>query len=560
MKKSPLRTLISYFFSYKVEIIALIVCILFYAGYYLIMPILRKYLIDYGFVNTNINNIIKFVAIIFALDIGNYAVGIIKEFIRSNLSIKIEEKLYTQLYDKMLSAKISFFERRDVSELITSIQYDINNILRICDNGIFFVLIQCIMFFGGAIGLIIIDYKMAFIVFLIIPIKYIIVKFIGYKKRVVSERMLYDNERLYRWLGDTLSGIKDIKLFNLHKIKKIELSQNLNILLSDKKKANRLDGVNDITDIFIINCIEAVLYLVGGYLIFDELLTLGSLFAFVSYSTQVVDPISSVINIKYIFQGIMPSSIRYHKLLQEVYDEQENTGMTMINEIKKIEFKNVTFSYKNNQIFNNASFVINSKDRIAIMGNNGSGKSTVIKLLLGLREANGGEITINGTCINDINLQSYRSHIYSTSHESYIFLTSLENNISMYKEEKKIDYAEVSKFCKLDKIFEKYNIKTNSFSGDKLSTGERQKIFFARALAFKRYLYVFDESTSNLDQESRIILRDIIVDKLRDSIVICITHDENILDLMTKILYINKNGNIFMFTNRDDFISFKNKE
>lgn len=553
MSVAHIKKLIQYFFPHKIEILIILISLVFYAGYYLSIPLLRKNLIDNGFLTLNFSYIIKFILLIFLLDIVNNIIEFIKEKARASISVKIEKKLYEQIFGALFDVKQIYFKKKNIAEIINDIQIDINNIVKICDNNVFFVSTQLLMFVGGGIGLFIINDQMALIVLCIIPIKYFIISKFSKRKKVYAENYLTSVNKFSHWMGDTINGIKEIKLHNLQTQKNREMDGYIKNMIFEKKRMTILDGLNVVSDSFLLNILEVSIYLAGGILIFKTQLSLGSLFAFVTYTYQVMDPISAVMNVKYIFQGIIPSSIRYHNLLVYCKKNKENIGNKTICEIQTIEFKDVNFTYDKKLLFDNLSFKIVKGDKIVIMGENGTGKSTIIRLLLGLETLNIGNIKINGIDLYDIDLNRYRKNIFCLAQDSYIFNTTLLKNIDLH-DGKPINFDKLLYNFKYDDLIEKYKDKNVGINGELLSSGERQKLLFARALAYEKDLYIFDEATSNLDKVSQHILATLLKNELKNKTVIIIAHNDSVLQYMNKIIFLKRNGKFEYYETLYDFM------
>lgn len=556
MQKSRLYVFLRYIFENKFEVAIIFLAILFYAIYYLVTPLVRKNLVDNGFVKMNVHYTMVFISLIFLLSVFHNVTDIIKEKMRIRIAAKIEKKLYSQIIYALFEVEQSFYKQKNPVEIITNIQFDINNILRICDKNVFFTFTQLLMFIGGAIGLFVIDSKMACIVVLAIPIKYFIINRLGRKRKELSKYLLKSTNMFNHLLGDIISGIREIKLFNLQGGKKADVDSYLDSMIHDKSKANMLDSINDVSDDFVVSLIENVIYFCGALLIFYNGLTLGSLFAFITYAYQVIDPISAVINIKYTFQGIVPSFDRYYDLLIYCRENQECVGKKHIDRIKSINFKNVSIEHGGNTLVDDASFSINKGEKIMLVGENGSGKSTLLRILLKLEKITSGSIAINGISIEDIKVAEYRDRVFTFFQDSYIFDMNFVQNVYLYGMGQNSNIKAIVSACNCDKVYEKYKNKNVGINGEFLSSGERQKLLFARSLAYDKDLYIYDEPTSNLDKYSQGILHSIINSWLKDKTVIIVAHSDDMIHTVDKILYITAQKQIVTFYSPEEYFLY----
>lgn len=242
-------------------------------------------------------------------------------------------------------------------------------------------------------------------------------------------------------------------------------------------------------------------------------LTIGAAFAFISYSGYVTGPVSALLNLKMYFARIIPSAKRLFQFLD--MEVEEDTGTKILEKNSpKIEFKNVGFSYdKARCILKDVNFFANSGEKIAIIGQNGSGKTTILNLLLRFYEPDQGAILVDGIDIRKIQLKDLRDLFAVVSQDPYLFLGGIEENINLSKKfnQQQISLAMkasgVSEFMRRMSDEDKKQIGQN---GARLSGGEKQKIAVARALLKDAPIIILDEATANFDVESDQYLHNII--------------------------------------------------
>jgi len=210
----------------------------------------------------------------------------------------------------------------------------------------------------------------------------------------------------------------------------------------------------------------------------------------------------------------------------------------------KIKFENVSFGYdKNKTILKNINFEINSGEKVAIIGSNGSGKSSIINLILRFYKPDAGRILLDDVNIEDLNLKDYRSLISVVSQDVYLFDTTIKENINLSLP---VADSEVHRAAKesgadkfIDRLSEKYDYSVGE-NGSKLSGGEKQKVAVARGLVRDSKILILDEATSNYDVESEIELCEYIKENYTDKTVIVITHKPEILKIMDTIYVLQK--------------------
>ena len=302
-------------------------------------------------------------------------------------------------------------------------------------------------------------------------------------------------------------------------------------------------------------------YYVANF-VFDMQLSVGSVFAFITYSAYVTGPISAILNIGYLLSGIIPSTKRYYEFMALEEEKENEEGMTEPC-FGDLELQNLSFSYeKDKAVLSDINIAFPKGSKTVLIGRNGSGKSTLISLLLQLYQPTGGKITLNGIDISEFVLREYRNMISVVSQEIYLFNSSIRDNICMYKN---IDDKTIMEACKdsgladfISEVSLDYVVGQN---GAMLSEGQKQKIALARALVHNSPVIIFDEATSNTDVYSEHQINGLLHTKLKEKTVIIITHKQEILKEADQIIML-KDGAVVGSGVYDDLskdnLEFKN--
>lgn len=542
--KVILKKLLGLFKPYIKNIIIITVCMLLSAGVNTLVPLISKSIVDNGLIKNDFNLLIKLVAASFLLLCVDQGIGFIETRYRILVSSTIPYELSKRVFKKIMKLNIRYFNNTNYAEIMNNTNMDIRNISRIADRNLFFIAAQIFKMIGGVVGLFLIDWKLTLIVLAVIPVKYKLVKLLARKRREIFVGYMEANSEYSSWYGDVVSGVKEIKLMGIERVKTGEFIKKQRKLIKIDIKMNILDKLNDLSESVLFEVVTGLLYILGAYLIFNTGFTVGGLMAFITYSIYVTAPISAVLNIGYSFSDIIPSAKRYFDFLDM---EQESNGKInrKIDQSSiqgNIKFENISFKYDGlNKVLENLSFNVHKGEKIAIIGSNGSGKTTLINLLLRFLKPDSGRILIDDIDISSIKLKEYRLLISAVSQNAYLFNSSVKDNIVPFSKRNDIKVRKAAKESKADDFIEalpeKYDTVVGS-NGANLSGGQRQKIAMARAIAKDSKILVLDEATSNYDMESEIEMIDLIVNRLKDKTVLLITHKLPILKAVDRIIFI----------------------
>jgi ATP-binding cassette subfamily B protein len=370
------------------------------------------------------------------------------------------------------------------------------------------------------------------------------------------------NRDFSSWYGDTISGMKEIKLWGIDRIKTGEFIKKQRKIVKINIKMAFLDKFNEYSESLVYQGINSALYILGAYIAFRNGLTIGGLFAFLTYSAYVIGPISAILNIGYNFSNVIPSAKRFFEFLDmETEAEVNNSDIIRLSNTEvqgSIKFEDVSFSYKDGEkILNKVNLNINSGEKIAVIGANGSGKSTLINLMLRFYKPQEGKISIDGIDINNIKLRDYRSLISVVSQDLYLFNTTIEENISIGSSADASiinDAAVKSGACDFIKDMPLAYKSEVGRNGSRLSGGQRQKIAMARAFARKSKILILDEATANYDVESEAYVNKLLTNDFKDITVLVISHKPDILTKVDKIWMVDA-GTINEYSSFNDLKS-----
>ena len=353
--------------------------------------------------------------------------------------------------------------------------------------------------------------------------------------------------RINSFLQENITGMSVVQLFNREK-KNFEKFDELNrdYLQAFLKTILYYATFYPAVKLFSSIAIALIIWYGGGRIIAGAL-TFGALVAFIQYAEMFFRPIMDLSEKYNIMQSAMASSERIFNLLDKKGEESTRLGkgLRLPKVLGEIEFRNVWFAYKDEDyVLKDISFKVAPGEKVAIVGATGSGKTTLMNLLFRFYEANKGEILLDGTNINDLDLYFLRQHFGMVLQDVFIFDGTIAQNIRLGN--KKITESQVVAAAKdvhadgfIQKLPDKYQHQVQE-RGRSLSVGQRQLLAFSRALAFDPTVLILDEATSSVDTETELLIQDALQRLMQNRSSIIIAHRLSTIQNSDRIIVLHK--------------------
>ena len=479
------------------------------------------------------------------------------------LGQKVVFDIRNKLFSKIISFKMSYYNKSSIGRLVTRTVNDMETIASIFSQGLFMIIADLILMLSVLTVMVILSLKLSIIIFLILPFIIVATRLFQMAMKVAFNQVRNEVANLNSFVQERLSGMKEIQIFNRQKIE-YENFKNIN----ERHKQAWLKTVwynsifFPISEISTSITIGLLVWYAGFNNIADEnSVSLGTIFLFIQLSQMLFRPLRQIADKFNTLQMGMVAANRVFKILDT--DEFVKDTGTNLDEVKgEIIFDKVNFSYEvNNPIIKNLSIEIKAGERVAIVGPTGSGKSTIIKLILRFFEINSGKIYVDGTSIEKFSLKNLRSQISLVSQDIFLFADSIYNNISLFK--KNISKDKIENAAQEIGILEfinklpggfNYNVKER---GVMLSEGQRQLISFLRAYVSNPKILILDEATSSIDSKTEQLIQYATNKIIEGKTSIIIAHRLSTILNADKIIYLD-NGEIKEFGSHDELIKIEN--
>ena len=476
------------------------------------------------------------------------------------ISQDIEHSLRTETFENVLSLDMKYFENKSSGRLMAILNDDVNQLERFLDTGANKLLqtATTVIVIGGTFLYI----SPLIATFAFIPIPIIIFGSFKFTSTIASryERIRETIETLNSNLSNSISGILNVKSFTREskELERIETSSNE--VRSANYHAIKLSAAFiPIIRVAILFGFTATL-LIGGFLALDGEIKVATYSVLLFITQRLLWPLTELGDTFDLYQRAMASFNRIFSLKNE--SSEIGNGDKEFKELKnKIELNDVSFSYVDNfNVLNNVDLTINAGETTAIVGSTGSGKSTLIKLLLRLYEINNGSISYDSNDLKDIELSSLREKIGLVSQDVFLFEGTVIDNIAygdLNASESEVWNA--AQKSEADAFINNLPQKEKTIVGErgqKLSGGQRQRISIARAILKNPEILILDEATSSVDNETEAAIQRSLDIIKKDRTVIVIAHRLSTVR-NADIIYVLENGSVVESGNHESLLDIE---
>ncbi len=469
--------------------------------------------------------------------------------LRYYFTAKIGERITTQIksdfFSRLLQFSPSYFESNKVGEVLSQLHSDIQVLQNFLGRKISIFLRNMIMLGGSLIMLIISSYKLAILIFLLIPLVILPIKYIGKKIKTISKENLQTEGRTHFISEESLHSLRVVQAYTAEAEQMKKFNESINDLFHSSLAIFKLKAKMIFVVILLIFSGIGIIISYGGYNVLKGYITIGELSSFIFLSVICAGSVSGIMEIMVDFLKSSAVCDRLHDFFNIEIFTDKSDALSLKGDIQSINFENVGFSYPskpNIKILDNFSCDIKKNEKVFIVGKSGIGKTTIFQLLLRFYDTQQGAIYINNTPLKKIKMTSLRRKIAYIPQDPPIFSATVYENIKFGNPN--ATHEEVIKVSKqslvhdfVDKMPDKYQSYIGE-KGNKISGGQKQRIAIARALLRNPDVFLFDEATSSLDYENEKILNSTIDTLGKNKIVIIVTHRQENISHANQIIYI----------------------
>ncbi|PFA67756.1 multidrug ABC transporter ATP-binding protein [Bacillus sp. AFS015802] len=466
------------------------------------------------------------------IQVGNVLISYFQLLKFQEIALKIIQELRVDVFTKVQNLGMKYFDQTPAGSIVSRVTNDTEAIKDMFVSVLVSFIQGAFLLTGIFIAMFALNSRLAFFCLFILPVIFMIMKMYRTYSSVFYQDMRERLSQLNAKLSESLQGMSIIQVFRQEKRLRKEFGEiNEKHYLAGMRNI-KVDGLllRPAIDLVYVAALIVVLSYFG-ITSFNQPIEIGVLYAFVNYLDRFFEPVNQIMMRLSMFQQAIIASSRVFKLL----DEQELTpGQTMKDGdgtiVKgEITFTNVSFSYDGkNDVLKDISFTAKPGETVALVGHTGSGKSSIINLLMRFYEFHRGDISIDGRSIKSYPMGELRRKMGLVLQDPFLFYGNIRDNIKMHHERMSdVEVEEAAAFVQADTFIEKlpggYEHPVVE-RGSTLSSGQRQLIAFARTIATKPKVLVLDEATANIDTETEEAIQDALTKMRRGRTTIAIAH------------------------------------
>ncbi|MCB5952674.1 ABC transporter ATP-binding protein/permease [Enterococcus sp. BWT-B8] len=469
---------------------------------------------------------------------GVYLFGIIVKsliwffqwFLYSKASLKTYQFIRVKLFEKLQTLGMRYFDQTPAGSIVSRVTNDTETLFEFW-YVFLIVLIGIFAVLSSFVGMVQIDRRSALCILLFLPVLLAVITYYQKFSSRIYRNMREKLSQLNTKLNEYISGMKIIQQFRQEKRLEGEFETTNEEYLQTKLSMIRINSLllSPIINLLYAIAVSAALTLFGIDAL-DSPVKVGLIYAFVTYVQAFFEPMTQMMDFLSIFTDGIVAGSRILKIFDtEELIPQQNPDASAEITLGKIEFRDVSFSYDGkNHVLKNISFTANPGETVALVGHTGSGKSSIINVLMRFYEFYEGQILLDDIDIRDYPITELRKKMGLVLQDAFMFYGDIAGNIRMLNaniSDKQIE--EAAKFVQADKFIEtlpnKYHAKVIE-RGASYSSGQRQLISFARTMATDPKILVLDEATANIDTETEGLIQEGLANMRQGRTTIAIAH------------------------------------
>lgn len=568
--KKAIKNILSLLKNHRLKLMITIICTIISTAFTIVAPLfigqatttifdgINKIIHHTG--SIDFDTLLHILTVVVILYIISSVFTYLQSFFLVEISVKISYDLRQRIMDKILHLPMNKVEENKRGDILSRITNDVDSLQSGITQSFIQLSTAIITLIGVFIMMMLINVWMTLATVILIPIAFIVIRYVTKYSQNYFIKQLEFKGSLNAQIEETFTGYDIIRAFNQEENSMEKFKNDNENWFSHEWKSQFYSSLNGPLMNFISNFTYVVVAVLGAVFVLQRAIMVGDILAFFQYTQSFNRPIQQITRIMNQIQTAMAASERIFEFLE--LEDEENSSDKQITEIKKgITFENVSFGYiPNEKIIKNLSLNIKKGQKIAIVGETGAGKTTIVKLLMRFYDIDSGSIKIDGVDIEEYDKNSIRSLIGMVLQDSWLFSDTIFKNIQYgnldAKNEEVINAASqvyADNFIK--RLSKGYESELNEDS-DNISHGQKQLLTIARTILSKKEILILDEATSSVDTRTEKLIQKAMDKLMEGKTSFIIAHRLSTIRNADKIIVI-ENGEIIEEGSHEELLNHK---
>ncbi|HET2225253.1 TPA: ABC transporter ATP-binding protein [Streptococcus pneumoniae] len=489
-----------------------------------VIPLVASHFIDQYLSNLN-QLAVTVLLVYYGLYILQTVVQYVGNLLFARVSYSIVRDIRRDAFANMEKLGMSYFDKTPAGSIVSRLTNDTETISDMF-SGILSSFISAVFIFLTTLyTMLVLDFRLTALVLLFLPLIFLLVNLYRKKSVKIIEKTRSLLSDINSKLAENIEGIRIIQAFNQEKRLQAEFDEINQEHLVYANRSVALDALFLRPAMSLLKLLGyAVLMAYFGYRGLSIGITAGTMYAFIQYINRLFDPLIEVTQNFSTLQTSMVSAGRVFALVDErTYEPLQENGQAKVQE-GNIRFEHVCFSYDGKHpILDDISFSVNKGETIAFVGHTGSGKSSIINVLMRFYEFQSGRVLLDDVDIRDFSQEELRKNIGLVLQEPFLYHGTIKSNIAMYQEISDEQVQAAAAFVDADSFIQEYDSPVSE-RGSSFSTGQRQLLAFARTVASQPKILILDEATANIDSETESLVQASLAKMRQGRTTIAIAH------------------------------------
>ncbi len=531
----------------------------------LVPPYITSIMVDDIIPNGKTRMLMYVILFLLGVYVVQYTIGALRSYLLRVAGDHIIADLKKEIYSKAQYLPMRFYDKTSTGSVINRVNSDTSVLqqfmLRITQEAV----VQFFLMIGIILIMLAMNWRLTLLSLATVPIVVFCSKIFGNKISPMYRRLWRRGTAISNILADTIPAVRIVKSFSSEERATKKFTHHIDDWLNEDKRAAKISAIFPNAITFLVTCGSVIIWYVGGRMVIStpDNLSLGVLVSFISYTSMFYAPVSFFANLNDSYQNALASAEKVMDIINAEPEHDFGKGKTLERVQGKIEFRNVSFSFdKSKKVLSDINFVIEPGDTVGIVGTTGSGKSTLINLLMRFYDDYEGEILLDDVNINELDMSDYRAQVGYVQQEPMMFRDTIFKNIAYSlpnaHPEQVLNAADIANAHGfISRLPDAYDTMLGE-RGVGLSGGEKQRLSIARAVLKNPSILIFDEATSAVDSETEKLIQDAIDRLIRGRTTLMIAHRLSTLRKANKIIVVDK-GNIIEFGTPEELLALKGK-